>query len=121
MECYSHRGLAAVGICKHCDKGVCGECARETGGGLACSDACEHELSELTDLMAKSKRAYGTNTTGNIPATIVVYVSMGLIFIAWGVTSRTDGLAYYLVPMGVIFFAAAAMGAWNRRRTGLSF
>ena len=41
MNCFTHRSLAAVGICKSCGKALCPDCAADTGHGLACKNACE--------------------------------------------------------------------------------
>lgn len=38
MECFNHHGKQAVGLCKFCMRGVCGDCARESEHHLACSE-----------------------------------------------------------------------------------
>jgi hypothetical protein len=36
MRCFHHRDVEAVGLCKACYRGICGGCASEVEGGLAC-------------------------------------------------------------------------------------
>lgn len=119
MECFSHRGTPAVGCCKHCGKGLCTECARDTGGGLCCSDACRAELSASQEMVRRGKRAYGLDGKG-APSAIFVNLGTGLVFLVWGATLAKTPLAYFLVTLGVVFVAAGVMGIYNRRRTGLA-
>ena len=34
MNCYNHQSSAAVGLCKHCGKGLCAACTVDLGHGL---------------------------------------------------------------------------------------
>lgn len=38
MKCYQHHEQSAIGTCKHCNKGLCPDCAVDTGDGLACQE-----------------------------------------------------------------------------------
>lgn len=44
MNCYAYRERAAIGVCKNCGKGVCGECIETAEGVLACKDKCVEEV-----------------------------------------------------------------------------
>jgi hypothetical protein len=54
MECYYHREVSAVGICKSCHKGVCEQCAVDVGSGLACRGECEHVVSSLNEYIKRN-------------------------------------------------------------------
>ena len=49
MNCFDHPGVPAVGVCNHCMRGLCRECAVETEGLLACRGRCEAIVDELAD------------------------------------------------------------------------
>jgi hypothetical protein len=50
MKCFSHSAVDAVGVCKHCNKGLCRECAVETAGSLSCRGACEQQVALINRL-----------------------------------------------------------------------
>lgn len=53
MNCFYHPEIPALGVCKHCSKGVCGRCAIDNSNqGLSCSTACQQKL-ELSVNQAK--------------------------------------------------------------------
>ena len=51
MKCFYHRDIEAVGICKSCNRGLCGDCAAEIGEGLACKGRCEDTVAKLLSLL----------------------------------------------------------------------
>lgn len=45
MNCFYHPEIPALGVCKHCSKGVCGRCAIDNSNqGLSCSVSCQQKL-----------------------------------------------------------------------------
>lgn len=45
MNCFYHPEIPALGVCKHCSKGVCGRCAIDNSNqGLSCSVSCRQKL-----------------------------------------------------------------------------
>jgi hypothetical protein len=46
MNCFTHRDTPAVAICKHCGKGLCGDCARESSSGVSCEGDCAARVLE---------------------------------------------------------------------------
>lgn len=77
MNCYNHSETPAVGICKHCNKGVCPDCLSDTGDGLACKDHCLAEVK----LMNNHNKKVIKGTAGNWRNSGLLYLGMGLIFI----------------------------------------
>ena len=47
MDCHRHAGTPAIGVCRHCAKGLCNACATDLGFGLACRD--QHEVAVASD------------------------------------------------------------------------
>lgn len=56
MKCFNHPENEAVGSCKHCFRGVCPQCARDSGVGLACSEACAGEVKAVHALVERNKK-----------------------------------------------------------------
>ena len=52
MKCFNHAAADAVGVFKHCNKGLCRECAVEVAGSLSCRGACEAQVALVNRLMA---------------------------------------------------------------------
>lgn len=84
MNCFQHNENTAVGICKACNKAVCGSCAIDSGSGLACCAECETEVMHMNQIVAKSKQIYNIGTNQNtIPSGLLVYVFFSVIFLGW--------------------------------------
>ena len=110
MVCYYHPDQPAVGLCKHCQRGLCSECAALVDDSLACKNRHEEQVHELTMLMQKnilqSKRVksdYVRNT--------IFYGSVGLLFTAFGASQlRWLGLqavVYLLIGVALLWAALA--------------
>jgi len=85
MNCFQHKENTAVGICKACNKAVCGACVIDTGNGLACSTHCETEVIHINQIVAKSKQIYNVGTNQNtIPSGLLVYIFFTVLFLGWG-------------------------------------
>jgi len=48
MHCFHHESVDAVGICKHCCRGLCGQCAVLVQNSLSCKGECEAEVAAMT-------------------------------------------------------------------------
>ena len=54
MKCFYHPATDAVGLCKHCQRGLCTACASERDGGLACTGRHETEVDQVTELIQRN-------------------------------------------------------------------
>jgi heme A synthase len=54
VKCFYHPEIDAVGLCKHCQRGLCGTCASERDGGLACRDRHEKEVDQVSALIRRN-------------------------------------------------------------------
>jgi hypothetical protein len=75
MKCFRHPQSDAVGACKHCFKGTCSECSKDTGVGIACSPQCEEEVRLLKAIVDRNKQAFAlaAKTHGRNSALLVLF------------------------------------------------
>lgn len=115
MKCFNHFQNEAVGTCKHCFRGVCSQCARDTGVGLACSEACEHEVKSVQALVERNK-----NLTAFAPKpysrSAVTSTLMGAVFIGFGLISRIPFMRAFLIVFGMVVLCGAVVAFLNSRR-----
>ena len=103
MNCFRH-GTAAVGICKHCSKGVCHECVTDTGDGLACTATCVDDVKMLNYLIDRS-RVTSAAQKGNAYLSSVFLMLMGIIFLAFGLSGVRNASLPISMGIGLVGFA----------------
>lgn len=117
MVCYYHPDKPAVGICKHCQRGLCVDCAAEVGDSLACKGRHEQQVRDLDGLFQRnilqSKRV-GSVYSRNA----VFYFLNGVAFIAFGIYEvRWAGLqGVFLLMIGLFLLYAAAANYIESRK-----
>ena len=108
MNCFYHPEISAVGLCKHCQRGLCSECAAIVDDVLACKGHHEEEVHLLEQLTAhnifQSKRvasAYNRNA--------IFYGLVGTLFTGFGAMQyRFLGLqAVFFILIGLFLLYAA--------------
>src|SRR5512144_1171722 len=83
MNCYYHPHRVSVGQCKHCQRGLCEECAALVEDVLACRGRHEEQVRSLEQLTARSllqSRRVGSAYTRNA----IFYGLVGVLFAAFG-------------------------------------
>ena len=117
MNCYYHPDQPAVGICKHCQRGLCVACAADTGDSLACKERHEDQVQALDALTARnllqSERvgsAYRRNA--------IFYFLVGILFAGFGLYQlRFTGLqALFLLFIGLFLLYAAIANFLESRK-----
>jgi hypothetical protein len=90
MKCYYHPQVDAVAICKHCQRGLCADCALEVSGGMACKNGllnCPEEVREAQVVALRSRKSYqnapqtyrrGALLAGAIGGTMTLYGLLAL-------------------------------------------
>lgn len=117
MDCFYHPGKPAIGICKHCQRGLCSECSAVVDDVLACKDRHEQEVSELEQLTARNlfqSRRVGSGYMRNA----IFYGLVGMLFAGFGwIQYRFLGLqALFFILIGLFLLYAATANYFEARR-----
>ena len=110
MNCFYHPDKPAIGLCKHCQRGLCTDCAAFVDDLLACKNRHEGQVHEMSSLMQRnilqSKRV-GSDYTRNT----IFYGSVGILFTAFGASQlRWLGLQaviYLMIGLALLWAALA--------------
>ncbi len=117
MNCYYHPNRPAVGVCKHCQRGLCAEDAALVDDSLACKGRHENEVREMNLWMARnilqSKRV-GSGYNRNA----IFYFLVGAVFAGYGFyTMRFTGLqGLFLLFVGLFLLFAAGLNFFEGRK-----
>ena len=111
VHCYTHRDRQAVGACKACSKGVCGDCARDCDGGLACSDRCVTEVAEFAAMVEHSKRLAGLRGR-RVSIVVLVFGGSGICLAVLGALAKEKSANGFI--LGGLFLLLALV-AWLRQ------
>ena len=121
MKCFLHLSVEAVGICKHCAKGMCPDCVSDTGQGIACSELCQEQVLLLASLMRSSTTATKINRGGAAYLMPAFLFFMGAVFVGHALLTGRSGqsLAFALVLGGGFIAFGAGLGAiqysWHKK------
>ena len=118
MNCYYHPDNPALGLCKHCQRGLCSDCAalvistplNPSDDVLACKDRHEEQVREFVELtkqnILKSKRA-GSDYVRNT----IFYGSVGVLFTVFGVSQirwlGLQAIVYAIIGLALLWAALA--------------
>ena len=117
MNCFYHPEISTVGLCKHCQRGLCSECAAIVDDVLACKGRHEEQVRALEQLTARnlfqSKRAafaYNRNA--------IFYGLVGVLFTGFGALQyRFLGLqAVFFILIGLFLLYAAVANYLEGRK-----
>lgn len=117
MNCFYHREVPAIGVCKHCGRGLCEQCVAVVDDTLACKDHHEDEVRGMNLLTARSllqARRVGAGYVRNA----VFYGLVGTLFAAFGaVQLRFLGLqAVFFMLIGLFLLYAAVANFLESRK-----
>lgn len=117
MNCYYHPNQPAVGLCKHCQRGLCSACAAESDESLACKDRHEeqvHALDALTKHNLLQARRLGSVYRRNA----IFYFLVGALFAGFGFLQiRWLGWqGVFLLAIGVFLLYASAINYLESRK-----
>lgn len=108
MHCFHHPESEAVGICSHCQKGLCPECAADLEFGLACRGRHEEQVIEMREYLNKNLAL--SKKKANILFWPSFFVSLGLIFGLYGFLGKKEpdplqtGIGVLLMGFGAVLF-----------------
>ena len=117
MNCFYHPERPAVGICKHCGRGLCNECAALVDDTLACRERHEEQVRGL-NLVAQRGILQATRVRSGFVRNAVFYGLVGVLFMGFGLSQiRFLGLqAVFFTLIGVFLLYAAAANYLEGRK-----
>jgi hypothetical protein len=115
MKCFSHPATDAIASCKHCFKGVCPQCARDTGIGVVCSPACEEEVRSIRAMVERNRKAYPLAARSQ-SRNAIWFTALALVLIVFGIIAHRGFMSNYLIVFGILMLLGAAFSALTARR-----
>jgi len=118
MKCFNHTTADAIGICKHCSKGLCIECAVDLGYGITHRGNCETETRSLHIMVQRSTNAY--QVTGKSFSQNAIWLSLlGLFSLVLAISLvRVGGILFWF---SLIFGLLMLVGAFFSYRSSRGF
>jgi len=117
MNCYYHPNQSAVGICKHCQRGLCIDCIAEVDDNLACKERHEEQVRAIASLMERDLLQAGR--VGSVyKRNAIFYFLVGILFAGFGLLQvRWLGWqGIFLLVIGLFLLLAAAMNYLESRK-----
>jgi len=110
MNCYYHPDKPAIGFCKHCQRGLCSDCAALVDDTLACKNRHEEQVHALELLIQKnilqSKRV-GSDYVRNT----IFYGIVGVLFTVFGISQiqwlGLQAIVYAVIGLALLWAAIA--------------
>lgn len=105
MNCFYHRGVAAVAICKNCGRGLCVDCVAEIGTAIACKNKCETDVEVMNKVFKQSKKAFDNYSKAYSLSTLwLSLIGIGFIVSAFILTPKLMG---FQISMGILMLIGA--------------
>lgn len=101
MNCYTHTQKEALGICKHCQKGICMECLVDSGDGLSCKGKCLEEVKLLKKLRDFEQKVVKNNSS-QWTSSGLLYLFMGILIIVVPIVFLRK-INIVFMPVGLLF------------------
>lgn len=117
MNCYYHPIQPAVGLCKHCQRGICTECIAEVDDSLACKDRHEEQVRALNTLTARN--LLQSERIGSVyRRNAIFYFLVGFLFAGFGILQvRWLGWqGIFLLAIGLFLLYAAVANFFESRK-----
>lgn len=123
MNCYFHPERAAIGACKGCSRGLCAECAVDTGKALACRGAHEAYVVDVEALIERNVAAFvGSSKKKKFMEYVGVGVILllGIAMIVSSVLSDRDSVLEFvggfILTLSVVIAVAKAWRTTRQKR-----
>lgn len=117
MVCYYHPDKSAVGVCKHCQRGLCSDCAVLVDDLLACKNRHEGQVRAREQMTVRNilqAQRVGSSYLRNA----IFYGLVGVLFAGFGIMQlRFLGLqAVFFLMIGVFLLYAAGANYFESRK-----
>lgn len=116
MNCFIHNSAPAIGICKHCQKGLCSQCATDTGAGLACIGSCVDVVNSINSLVDRNMQISSKQKSGGYLGSAFLG-GLGAVFLLFGLGDVENASLPISMGIGFLIFAvvlAARTFAWPK-------
>ena len=117
MKCYYHPDISALGLCKHCQRGLCKDCITEVDDSLACKD--RHENQVLAIELVTERTLLQAKRVGSVYRRNAIFYSLvGVLFAGFGLWQvRWMGLqGVFLLAIGIFLLYAAIANYLESRK-----
>ena len=117
MNCYYHPDQPAIGLCKHCQRGLCVNCAADVDGSLACKNRHEEQVRALDTLTTRN--LLQAARVGSVYRRNAVFYSLvGILFAGFGLLQvRWLGWqGIFLLAIGIFLLYAAVANYLESRK-----
>jgi hypothetical protein len=111
MNCFNHRDVQAIGLCKSCAKALCADCLTELPNGLACKGTCESRVNMINRILDSNSQVMSA-ARHQIKSTGIISLIIGagfLIFAVWSYHEMDSFLPYFLGLTGVATLATGVL------------
>lgn len=117
MQCYYHPDRPAVGLCSHCQRGLCTECTTLVADVLACKDRHEAQVRMAQEWQRRDLRQFQRLQAGYL-RNAIFYGLVGALFLGFGLLQyRFLGLqAVFFMCIGLLLLYAAVANLMESRR-----
>ena len=117
MNCYYHPTQPALGLCKHCQRGLCINCITEVDDSLACKDRHEELVRDL-DVLTQRNLLQAKRVGSVYRRNAIFYFLSGALFTGFGFYQlRFAGLqALFLLFIGLFLLYAAVANYLESRK-----
>ena len=110
MNCYYHPDKPAIGTCKHCQRGLCSDCAALVDDSIACKNRHEEQVYALEEMTRQNilrsermKSDYLRNT--------IFYGIVGVLFTVFGISQiqwlGLQAVVYAVIGLALLYAALA--------------
>ncbi len=117
MNCYYHPSQPAVGLCKHCQRGLCIACAADVDGSLACKERHEEQVGDL-DMLTQRNLLQAGRVGSVYSRNAIFYFLVGILFAGFGLLQvRWLGWqGVFLLAIGVFLLYASIANYLESRK-----
>ena len=117
MICYYHPDHPAVGVCKHCGRSLCADCATLVDDTLACKDRHEQQVRGV-NLVAERGILQAKRVGAGYVRNAIFYGLVGILFAGFGwMQYRFLGLqAIFFILIGAFLLYAAIANFMEGRK-----
>lgn len=117
MNCFNHRDVPAIGLCKSCGKALYDACMTELTNGLACKGACESRVNMINRMLdANSQVMSATRHQLKSSGILSLIIGIGfLVFAVWSFQEMDSFLPYFLSLMGVVILVTGFLRLSRRQ------